>query len=396
MKRNLFGIALMSLGALFACSEQDQEMGIKDNATQSVEFEVNVMDLITKSSDCGGQGQGGGQGHGQGGGQGHGQGGDQGQGGSEGGCGGESGCGGCEGGEATGDVQLNSQACLDQEQLQDVASAGDLEARFVIDGRTEDGSNVIVRKIRYIASEDKFIAEPYDLPSGQTWELKTFTVWQNNAEDGENLLYSAVSNEEDSEFESFLKEEDGELLPHELTICGDEQYDKTTHPVTVVCATDMNPTAFGYKMWDMNFVRFQKVPFMFNVCDNGEDMHSVLSGKLEIREDANKYNNVYDEGDVLKTIYFNAGDVNKLYIMDRLSEDDATEFYGYKVYERTQDNGAAGSDAADVFVELKNGSASVSELTAFKNSDAWMDEHTMLDVNLCNPEGTEDWIYGEE
>ncbi len=109
MKRTFFGIALMSLAALFACSEQDQELGVNDNATYSVQFGLDVRDLTTKTGND--------------------------------------------------DDQYYTQKynCPEEDELILAAKYERLKARFKITGRDEDGSQEIERTIRY-SDEGEFIA----------------------------------------------------------------------------------------------------------------------------------------------------------------------------------------------------------------------------------------------
>ncbi len=325
----------MSLGALFACSEQDQELGIKDQATQSVQFSVNVKDLTTRAN--------------------------------------------------VEDPYLDD--CPDQEELISAARSNQLEARFKIEGKAQDLE--IVRSIKY-SDEGKFIADPYDLAqAGSPWELTYFTVWENDGTT-EKMLYSAVGSSE-SEFADFV--ESDQVLPQSITIGDGDVFNKTTYTVTVICAVNTDAEAFGYKMWNLNFINLQSVSFMVNDC--GEDgVHSVLSGKLEVYNDADTTNTVYDEGSVMKTVYFNAGEENKLFLIDHINVNDDKEFYHYKLYKLTTDvnnDGANEGDEGDKYTLRAEGSANVTDLSKFKDSGAWT--YSMLDINLCDPEGTEDWIF---
>ncbi len=341
MKRNFLGVVLMSLAALFACSEQDQELGASGNGTQSVKFEVDVMDLTTK-------------------------------------------CDGCDE-----EVQEEDEdMCLNHEQLKTAAQAGELEARFKITNNA-DADEEIVRKIRY-SQDGRFIADPYDIQKkGGPWKLTYFTVWQNSV-DGEDMLYSGVSSKEDSEFASYMDEK--QLLPQSISIEAEDMYNKTTHPVTVICTNDMDPVDFGYKMWDLNFIKFQKVPFMVNVC--GDDkVHSVLSGKIEQYKDANTEDDKYTPGELLKTIYFNAGEANKLILVNYINVDDSKEFYLHKLYMLTTDNGDNGADENDEYEILSSTANSVGTIFDYKRSSAWMDDLNMLDINLCNVEEKQFWIF---
>ncbi len=337
MRRNLFGIVLMSLATLFACSEQDQELGVTDQATQSVQFSVNVKDLTTRISE--------------------------------------------------GDVYMDD--CPDQEGLISAARSNQLEARFKIEGKAQDLE--IVRSIKY-SDEGEFIADPYDLAKkeeGETpWKLTYFTVWENDGTT-EKMLYSAVGSIE-SEFADFV--ETNQVLPQNITIGEGDVFNKTTYPVTVICAVNTDAEAFGYKMWDLNFINLQSVSFMVNDC--GEDgVHRVLSGKLEVYNDADTTNTVYDEGSVMKTVYFNAGEENKLFLIDHINVNDDKEFYGYKLYRLGYDIDLDGANEKDEYSLRAFGSANVTELSKYRKRDAWM--YNMLDINLCDPEGTENWIFDD-
>ncbi len=332
MTRNLWGIVLISLATLCACTEQDQESVITNNAKHSLQFEVLVKDLTTRSSEVN---------------------------------------------------PYMQDDCPDQEGLISAAQDGQLEARFKITGKTGE-EEVVVRPIKY-SDEGKFIADPYDLAqAGSPWELTYFTVWEND-ETTEKMLYSAVGSSE-SDFAAFV--ESDQVLPQNITIGEGDVFNKTTYPVTVICAVNTDAEAFGYKMWDLNFINLQSVSFMVNDC--GEDgVHRVLSGKLEVYNDADTTNTVYDEGSVIKTVYFNAGVENKLFLIDHINVNNDKEFYGYKLYKHNENTGSTG----DEYTLRAEGSANVTDLSNFIESDAWT--YSMLDINLCDPEGTENWIFEE-
>ncbi len=331
----------MSLGALFACSRQ--ELVVVDNETLPVQFTVNVMDLNTKATGTAGENV---------------------------------------------DEQYLNQACPAQDELIAAVRSSELMAHFKITDKNGQNQVEDKREIRYSTDGD-FITDPYDLPKkGQPWELSYFTVCDKE----ENILYSAVGSSE-SKFATFLRED--EILPHEIRINKNTIYNKTTQDVAVICAMNTDAEAFGFKMWGIDFINLQTVSFMVNDCgDDGRP--EATSGKLEIYEDDDTSNSIYDEGSVLKTVYFHTGVSSKLYLLDRLNIDNDKEFYGYKLYKLTRDKNPKGVIGVEDIYEdnpFGSGSGDVTMLSEFKNSDAWVDN--LLDLNLCNPVGDEDWIFGD-
>ena len=276
--------------------------------------------------------------------------------------------------------------CESFEEIKRLAQIDSLQVRFNIKKEGVEATEVS-RKLRWVKG-DRFIADPYALAKGE-YELTALSVWL-AVPGAERMLFTAVGSEVESDIAGFLA---GKLLPIPVVIDERHLFDKTTLSVTVVCVDDQNPEDFGFKMWDLNFVKFHRVPFMINICEPNS-MHEVLTGKLEIYADGDVTAQGYTQGDLLHTIYFKEGDMNKLVIPDNYKIANSEESYTYVLYQLDAAVADQVPTANDQYNKLRTKVVAVETLLQYKQDDAWMADYQLLDIDLCD--FTHAWIFSEQ
>ena len=275
------------------------------------------------------------------------------------------------------------EACPDMDELETMALENRLFTRFTIensiyplDGTNDKNTNEIgektfVREINF--TTEGIVADPVAISADSESSLIDFVVFEKDG-DKENILYSAYSVE--SELASkFLDEE--ELLPMGISIPEGEKFQKVLCDIVVSCATESSPQDFGFKMWDINFVKRFNIPYVVNNCYY-DGLHFVATGYIEVYNASMVDGQLVAGKEKLYTSVFDGTKPADLWLYDNYSEEDENEWLYIKLFlnpvERANN-------------EMREGWINIANAKQIKYIDSnYIEEFETLDIDLCSDE----------
>ncbi len=282
-----------------------------------------------------------------------------------------------------------SDACMDMDALEALADADNLWVRFSIESSiytsndaesssyTDENGNGILektfeRKIKF--TTEGIVAEPVAISADPQYPstLTSFIVYDATDPEEESSLYSAIG--ENSPMFSKLIGED-EDLPMDISIPEGEKYQKTLCDIVVACATESEPTDFGFKMWDIKFIKRFNIPYVVNNCYI-DGLHFVASGKIDVfkaKKDADG-NLIQSSKELLYTSNFGNG-TSDLWIYDDYSINDENEWLYMELTPDAKDNANN---------EMREGWINVAEAIDIESNPNYISEFDVLDINLCS------------
>ncbi len=266
-----------------------------------------------------------------------------------------------------------SAECKDLDDLEKLADQNKLMARFTIENTIyKGGEKTFERALKFTSAG--IIADPVPLATTGS-KLTDFIVYDTTT-DEEAALYSAI-NENSPMFGDYIDED--EDLPMSLDIPVGENYKKKTYPIVVACATNRTPEEFGFKMWDITFIKRFNIPYVVNNCyDSG--LHFVGSGKINV------YNAKVDlignlipkKENLIYTSEFGSG-VSNIWIIDNYSIDNDKEWYYFELIldpvEGANNN-------------IRTSWINVADALNFEQFEDYITDFDVLDINLCSKKET--------
>ncbi len=261
-----------------------------------------------------------------------------------------------------------SEDCKTMDELKSLADDDNLMVRFTIENTIyEGGKKSFERKLKFTSAG--VIADPVALAmSGNV--LSDFVVYDAST-DEEPALYSAIG-EGSPMFSKYVS--DTEDLPMDISIADGEEYEKITCPIVVACATNSTPEEFGFKMWDITFIKRFNIPYVVNNCYE-DGLHFVASGKINVyNADIDEQGNLIPEKEeLLYTSEFGDGP-SDLWIMDNYAIDNDKEWYYMELIVDEEE----GSNN-----DVRSGWINVADALNFEDFDDYISEFNVLDINLC-------------
>ena len=278
---------------------------------------------------------------------------------------------------ATRVVENEDGKCKDYDDLIELSSKDKLMVSFTIENKIYLGSEGVskktfVRKIK--CTTEGLVAEPVALAMGNS-KLTKFVVYEDKGKE-QIPLYSAIGDGSDVYNEIYSKFMDKkDLLPMTINVPETGKFKKILCPIVVGCATNRTAEDFGFKMWDINFIKRFNIPYVVNNCVE-DGLHFVASGKINVYNSKidEKGRRIEEKDKLLSTSKFGKRPAN-LWIFDNYSIKNENEWYYIEIIL----DPVEGANTA-----TRSGWVNVEDALKFDTHPDFITELNILDINLCS------------
>lgn len=293
-KRFYYGaLGLLTLGALAACSSEEDQMKNQEKLSMQYQLSVDINDLNTKADWV-----------------------------------------------VDGEDPAEIDECPETSEVDGLITAKRLYANVNVDygyGTHPEGMDTEMFSLKLEKFGTKLVMEPMILPLG-THHILSVEIMDNNGTtddtSDDKMIFAGVGT--GSKYKNFVPAE--HLLPMEFTL--DEEnykYQKVEDPFTVLCAVNADPEDFGFEKWVTNFVKVYCIPFLVNKCDL-TDGHTVALTRAEVYKRAKDGKTVAEPIFISDMVADQMTGMNTFCISDDKSIPDTDEYYYIKIFDAETGN----------------------------------------------------------